>query len=207
MPPLLLESPFVAGPEPKGYDVALPQLQRYSFDAEYVERLTAGDRETEEHFARYFGLLLRIKLRRRLRSQTAVEDAQQETLVRVMSTLRRKGGLATPESLGSFVNSVCNNVLFELYRSGARTDPLDPETPELRDESAAVEDTLVSAGERARVRRTVAQLPAKDRQLLTWLFFEERNKDDVCRELNIDRNYLRLLVHRAKARFKAGFNR
>ena len=43
------------------------------------------------------------------------------------------------------------------------------------------------------------------RQLLHWLFFEEADKDEVCRRLDIDRNYLRVLLHRAKQRFKTEF--
>jgi hypothetical protein len=35
--------------------------------------------------------------------------------------------------------------------------------------------------------------------------FEGRDKDEVCRELNVDRGYLRVLLHRAKARFRTGF--
>jgi hypothetical protein len=30
------------------------QLDRFDFDRAYVERLVAGDAETEQHFARYF---------------------------------------------------------------------------------------------------------------------------------------------------------
>ncbi len=48
-------------------------------------------------------------------------------------------------------------------------------------------------------------LPEKDRELLRWLFFDERDKDAICRELNIDRGYLRVLLHRAKARFRERF--
>jgi RNA polymerase sigma-70 factor (ECF subfamily) len=48
-------------------------------------------------------------------------------------------------------------------------------------------------------------LPQKERQLLHWLFFEEADKDEVCRRLDIDRNYLRVLLHRAKQRFKTEF--
>jgi hypothetical protein len=40
---------------------------------------------------------------------------------------------------------------------------------------------------------------------LHWLFFEECDKDEVCRRLNIDRGYLRVLLHRAKLRFKAEY--
>ncbi|HEX8881821.1 MAG TPA: hypothetical protein VF749_17385, partial [Candidatus Acidoferrum sp.] len=44
---------------------------------------------------------------------------------------------------------------------------------------------------------------ARDRELLRAVFFEERDKDAVCREIGVDRNYLRVLVHRAKDKFKA----
>ena len=56
--------------------------------------------------------------------------------------------------------------------------------------------------ERERVRQALRQLPEKEQTLLRWLFFDERSKDDICRELKIDRNYLRVLVHRAKNRFR-----
>lgn len=183
----------------------LSPFQRFSFDGDYLRRLTAGDPEIEAHFTRYFGDLLTLKLRGRLRSPSHAEDAKQETFVRVISTLRQKGGIATPESLGAFVNAVCNNVLFEQYRAQARVTALDDDQPEPLDDSSSAELSLASAEERDRVRRVIAGLPSKDRNLLTWLFLEERDKDEICRELQIDRNYLRVLLHRAKLRFRAEF--
>jgi RNA polymerase sigma-70 factor (ECF subfamily) len=59
--------------------------------------------------------------------------------------------------------------------------------------------------DRAHVRAIMETLPQKERQLLHWLFFEEADKDEVCRRLGIDRNYLRVLLHRAKQRFRAEF--
>ncbi len=177
------------------------RLLRFEFDREYIERLVAAEPETERHFTRYFGELLTLKLRSRLPSAALVEDARQETFVRVLTTLKQKGGLATPESLGAFVNSVCNNVLFEMYRSGARTTPLDDEFDAPEDRATA-DAALMAAEERDKVREALAGLPKKEKDLLRWLFFEERDKDDICREMNIDRNYLRVLVHRAKTRFR-----
>jgi RNA polymerase sigma-70 factor (ECF subfamily) len=63
----------------------------------------------------------------------------------------------------------------------------------------------MAAEQRERVRQALAELPDKEREILRWLFFEERDKDDICRELNVDRNYLRVLVHRAKAKFRDRF--
>jgi RNA polymerase sigma-70 factor (ECF subfamily) len=46
-------------------------------------------------------------------------------------------------------------------------------------------------------------MPRRDRDLLRAIFFEEKDKDSVCREMGVDREYLRVLVHRAKDKFKA----
>jgi RNA polymerase sigma-70 factor (ECF subfamily) len=180
----------------------LSRLLRYEFDQNYINRLVAEDPETERHFTRYFGDLLSLKLRSKLRSAALIEDAKQETFVRVLTTLKRKRGLASAESLGAFVNSVCNNVLFEFYRSGAKVTPLpeDHDEPDRREPGA--ESSLMAAEEREQVREALAELPQKERDLLRWLFFEGRDKDEICRELNIDRNYLRVLLHRAKNRFR-----
>lgn len=179
------------------------RFERFDFDADYVARLGAGDEATERHFTAYFGDLLTIKLRSRLRVPALIEDAKQETFLRVLTTLR-KGGLASAGSLGAFVNSVCNNVLFETYRSETKRrqqvpeDDVQPEDP-----SDSAEHVLVAQDDAARVRRALAELPEKDRQVVRWLFLEERGKDDICRELGVDRAYLRVLVHRAKAKLKA----
>lgn len=182
----------------------LPSSTRYEFDAAYLEQLTAGDPEVERHFTEYFGALLLAKLRSRLRSPTLVEDARQETFLRVLTTIRTKGGLTSPGGLGAFVNTVCNNVLFELYRSESKLAlVLDDEgAPEPEASEVSVELRLLSQEARARVRQALDGLPDKDRTLLQWLFFEERDKNQICKELGVDREYLRVLVHRAKSRVR-----
>ena len=46
----------------------------------------------------------------------------------------------------------------------------------------------------------------KDRQLLRRVFLDEEDKDQVCREFQVDRNYLRVLLHRARLRFRAALS-
>jgi len=173
-------------------------VQRQSFDADYVQRLTISDSETVRDFVEYFTELLSAKLRSRLHSAHRIQDVIQETFLRVMKTLRASG-MENPQALGGFVNSVCNNVLFEVYRAEWRfTDPV-PEGPGA---GILTEDALLDEEARREVRTVMDELPDKDREILRLLFFEEWDKDAVCRALSVDREYLRVLVHRAKSRFR-----
>lgn len=177
-------------------------VQRQTFDADYLQRLAGRDEETERHFTEYFGELLTAKLRSRLRTPHLIDDVKQETFLRVLRAIRQGGGVEDAPALGAFVNSVCNNVLFEVYRAEARVaDPVEDR------ESAEVdaETTLADRQQQAEVRAVLSAMPDKDRKILRWLFFEERDKDEVCRQLKVDREYLRVLLHRAKQRFRADF--
>jgi RNA polymerase sigma-70 factor, ECF subfamily len=97
-------------------------LEFFAFDASYVDKLRARDAHIERHFVSYFGAVIRLKLRSRLNSKEAIEDVRQETFMRVLTLLRGKKGLRQPDRLGPFVNSVCNHVLFEHYRSHKRME-------------------------------------------------------------------------------------
>ena len=96
-------------------------------------------------------------------------------------------------------------MLLEAYRSNARATPRDDEQDEPESDEPSVEWRVLKAEERIKVREAIEALPPRDRDLIRWLFFDERDKDDVCRELNVDREYLRVLFHRAKERFRARF--
>lgn len=180
-------------------------LEFFAFDESYVEKLRSGDSHIEGHFVTYFSELIRLKLRSRLNSKEAIEDVRQETFMRVLSLLRGEGGLRQPDRLGPFVNSVCNHVLLEHYRSQKRMEaPIDDEieaTVAGREPSAL---SLIEAKDTERVvRQILNQLPDRDRRLLQSVLLEERNKDEVCAEFGITREYLRVLLHRAKQSFKS----
>src|SRR5580692_4708473 len=93
--------------------------QFHSFDQDYLCRLASGDAVVEHHFSSYFGGLLLLKLRARIRSTQLIEDIRQETLLRVLQTVR-KAGVEHPERFGAFVIGVCSNVMMELFRGETR---------------------------------------------------------------------------------------
>jgi RNA polymerase sigma-70 factor (ECF subfamily) len=175
-------------------------LDFIAFDSGYLERLAAGDAAAEEHFHEYFGELMFIKLRARRLPDHVIDDIRQETFLRVFQTLR-KAGIRQPERIGAFVNSVCNNVVLEFHRADGRTILTDT-TPDAADDSANTENLLIDRERRERVRDLLARMPEKNQRLLTAVFIDERPLDEVCGEFGVDRNYLRVLLFRARTQLR-----
>jgi RNA polymerase sigma-70 factor (ECF subfamily) len=181
-------------------------LEFYQFDGPYLERLCSGDFRTQEHFVAYFSELIQLKLRSRLQSPQAIEDLRQETFARVFSVLRGPTGMRQPDRLGAFVNSTCNNVLLEHYRSSARNAPIDDEEDlKIPDTAMDVVSIIAHKQMEQKVREILDELPERDRRVLKEIFIEERDKDDVCKDFGVDRNYLRVLLHRAKQSFRSSY--
>ena len=177
-------------------------MDRFSFDDDYVRRLREGDRETAAHFYSYFRDLLLMKLRRRLRSAHAVDEVRQEVFMR---TLERLDQVRDGRKLGAFVNSVCNLVLLEYYRADKRAVSIDDQPPVADPGDPDAE--FDSARNNARVRRVLATLPTRDAEILRAVFLDELDKDELCARYGIDREYLRVLLHRAKSKFREAYMR
>lgn len=183
------------------------------FDADYVRRLTDGDAETEKHFDKHFRPLLRIKLRRRTRNSHLADEIIQEVFFRVFRQLRERGGLNDPERLGAFVHGVCNNVLLEKFRQENRyllTDDRDDEhtpRPEVSDVRPGPGQRYDATEIRSYIERTLDELPERDRQIIRAVFVEERDREEVQSEFQVTSQHLRVLVHRARNRFREQYLR
>lgn len=177
-------------------------MELFVFDDDYVRRLREGDRETANHFHAYFRDLLLLKLRNRLRSMDAIDEVRQEVFLRSLERLDR---LKDPSRLGAFVNSVCENVLKEYYRAEHRNEALDEQQDIADDRSVDVD--YDSAHNADRVRRVLASMKGREPEILRAVFLEETDKDELCRRFGVDRAYLRVLVHRAKEKFRAHYLR
>jgi RNA polymerase sigma-70 factor, ECF subfamily len=171
------------------------------FDAEYVRRLADGDPYVEQHFCAYFGELMYIKLRGRVRSPELIEDIRQETFLRVLKNLRGKG-IDHPERLGGYVSAVCINVFRERVRTESRYKEMDEDGPEVLDQRAGVDQTLVTDERKEHVLAVLRELPERHAELLRSVFLEEQDRDQVCRRFGVNRDFLRVLLHRARLRFK-----
>jgi len=177
-------------------------LQFQTFDGEFVERLRSGDLAAGERFASYFGDVLHLKLRVRLRVPDLMEDILQTTLLRVLHIVRQGSGIRDPEKFGAFVNKVCDHVIQEHYRSELRYEPWESSGEEPADDSVDMDAALVIEDLRAVIEEVIGALPKRDGLILRAVYLEERDKAAICAEFGIEQSYLRVLQHRARVHFR-----
>jgi DNA-directed RNA polymerase specialized sigma24 family protein len=175
-------------------------VEFYPFDDAYLRRLQEDDPATQAHFVAYFSKLLRIKVGKRRLPADEGRDVEQETFLRVLLAVR-KGEIQHAERLGAYVNSTCSNILQEIFRENERNQYVDVDTVDVPDSGAGLESKMISDETQKAVHKAMGKLSGRDKKILTAVL-DGSDKDVTCRELEVDRDYLRVLTHRAIGNFK-----
>ena len=181
-------------------------MHKTHFDGDYLARLRDRDDATERHFIAHFSNVIRLSLRYRLRSWELIDDIRQETFLRVLNFVRSDRSLDHPERLGAYVHSVSINVMMELLRASTRHPPMPEDAHHMADRRVNPERDAVTSQRKQIVRGILDELPEKDRLILRAVFLEEADKGEVCERFQVTRDYLRVLVHRAKLKFRAALD-
>jgi RNA polymerase sigma-70 factor (ECF subfamily) len=171
-------------------------------DKDFFQRLAQCDPEAEQLLLTGFKTSIRMKLRIHLRSHPQLfEDGSQEVFLRVLSYFRSGKTLEDPTKLPAFIHSVCRNVGLELFRAETRYSEMPEDVPEGVDLQTPEQRVIINQRDR-HVRGILNRLSERDRELLRRLILEEEDKDGICKEFQIERSYLRVLLHRARAHFR-----
>jgi RNA polymerase sigma-70 factor (ECF subfamily) len=146
---------------------------------------------------------LRLKLRYKVlyhlgRGCADVDDLVQESLVRFFRAEQRKQ-IRNTEEFGAFLNGVCRNVILEYRRRRRREPPLDPDVP-IPDPGVRPDADIFEL--RNAIDNGLAELAERDRAILRALYLEGREKEDICREWGMTDAQFRVVLFRAKERFR-----
>jgi RNA polymerase sigma-70 factor, ECF subfamily len=173
------------------------------FNREYVEALANQDPLVENDLIAAFTKPLKMKVRTYFSSPQAADDACQETMLRVFAYFRSGKTLRNPACLPGFIHSVCDKVIWEMIRAQKRERQASQSLLVLIDNRPDPENETIASECRQRVLRLLAELSNKDQELLWCVYLNEENRNTLCEKYHITRDYLRLLLYRARARFKA----
>jgi RNA polymerase sigma factor (sigma-70 family) len=146
---------------------------------------------------------LRLKLRYKVLYHVGhncadVDDLVQETMVRFLRAEQRQL-IRNTEELGAFLNGVCRNVILEYRRRIRREPTIDPETP-IPDRGVRPEAEILEM--RDAIDTGLAELAERDRMILRCLYLEGRDKEDICKEWGMSDAQFRVVLFRAKERFR-----
>jgi RNA polymerase sigma-70 factor (ECF subfamily) len=95
----------------------------------------------------------------------------------------------------------------EMFREDSRLAEFPQDAGEIPSGHASAESGLLQKERTKLVKRALGELADKDRELLQRIFLDEDDKDAVCQEFNITREYLRVLLHRARGRLRTALSR
>lgn len=79
---------------------------------------------------------------------------------------------------------------------------MDETQVEPLDTTVDLDAPLVDIETKRLVRQVMDELPEADRRVLEETYLEEIDKAEICRRHKVNANYLRVLLHRAKCRFR-----
>lgn len=149
---------------------------------------------------------LRLKLRYKVlyhvgHSCADVDDLVQETLVRFFRAEQRQL-IRNTEEFGAFLNGVCRNVILEYRRRIKREPNIDPDLP-IPDAGVRPDAEIFEM--RDAIDNGLQELAERDRAILRSLYLEGREKEDICREWGMTDAQFRVVLFRAKERFRRAY--
>jgi RNA polymerase sigma-70 factor (ECF subfamily) len=155
--------------------------------------------EIDDQMVEAFRHKLRFKVRYHVGAVCPdVEDLVQETLVRFLRFAKEEK-IRNTANLGAFLNGVCNNVILE-YRRRLWRD--DPGAAEFGDDRYSLQPEVELMEVREAIEAGLAQLSDRDHAILRYLYLEDQSREEICRTLGISDAQFRVVLFRAKDRFR-----
>ena len=179
-------------------------LRLYETTAHLATAIYQGDKDAEAAlFERFYKPVLYV-LERKTGDPEQAQDLCQESLCIMIERLRTQP-LAEPDKLSSFLHQIAHNLhIAEVRKSERRQTHANLE---LLERCAApgqnqLRQLLLQRSKDA-VHKLIAALPnERDRKLLYGYYIEERDKDELCAELELSQRHFDKVLFRAKQRFK-----
>ena len=146
---------------------------------------------------------LRLKLRYKVLYHVGhncpdVDDLVQESLARFLRAEQRHQ-IRNTDEFGAFLNGVCRNVILE-YRRRVRREPILDQDATIPDVGVRPESEVFEM--RDAIDNGLAGLVERDRMILRSLYLEGKDKEDICKEWNMTDAQFRVVLFRAKERFR-----
>lgn len=180
------------------------QPDHYETPAALASAIRKGDRNAEAAlYKQYYAATLYL-LERRTGNRDLAQDLCQEAFCVLIERLRTQE-LEQPEKLAGFLYNVAINVqIADLRKTIRRNTATDSDMMDrIADSRQNQYRQLLRERTGSAVRHLIDSMRnSRDRDLLYGYFIEEKDKDEICRELDLSQRHFDRVLFRAKQRFR-----
>jgi RNA polymerase sigma factor (sigma-70 family) len=132
-----------------------------------------------------------------------VDDKVHDTFAAVVKAIQ-SGQLREPARLMGFVRTITQRQAVAYIDTAVRLrrDQTDFDSAgRVADSAMTPEQAIIFYERNMLVRRVLAELSDRDREILARFYLREQPKDQICSEMSLTKTQFRLLKSRARARF------
>jgi RNA polymerase sigma-70 factor (ECF subfamily) len=176
--------------------------------AELVARILAGEKTAEAELVQRYKRGLSIILNRATGDRSLSEDLCQDTFQITLEKIRR-GDIREPERLSGFICNLARNLATDHFRKSRRTQAFeDTDGADLIPAPAPSQlDRLMREEQAKMIRRLLAELSERDRQILLRFYIQEEDKEQICADLQLTSLHFNRVLHRARERYRERMER
>jgi len=184
-------------------------INEASDGVDLISRIGKGDRQAEAQLVDRYRRYVMIIIRHGVSDAAIVDDLCQETLWIVLKKIRQ-GDIREPQKLNGFICSVARNLVIDYFRHAGRQESLT-ETEEVMLLPHPAPDPLKELMQKEKadlIWQILKEMPNERDSLVLFRFYiAEDEKEQICADLGLTRMQLNLVLHRARERYRALYER
>lgn len=178
--------------------------QEVSLAESIVARISSGDKLAEQELVSTYYRGLIFILNRQTQNPTLSEDLAQDTFILVIQKAR-DNAITNPAALSAFIRQIGINLLIGHKRKETRRDTHGVDNIEIHAPTVNMDISRVLHSEKvfALVQQVMEELKVeRDRELLRSYFVYDKNKLQICQELDLSPEHFDRVLFRARQRLK-----
>lgn len=175
-------------------------VQRFDFNDEYLSRLRNDDPESWRHFYAYFRPKVQAKLRAQFLWDLA-DELTSDTMAAAFEKIKQ-GEPKDPGCLAKYVLQICHNKSLESIRKlkGDRTVQ-DIDWEQFQGTGKNPQQQWISTRQNEQIDRVMGKLSKRDRDVLLAIYYDGKDRNEVCSDYEITRDQLKMILFHARQRF------
>ena len=177
-----------------------------SDDVELIQRILAGDETAFADLIRKYQRQVHTHALRKIGDFHIAEDITQETFLQVYQNLET---LNDPTQFTRWLYAIVNNLCIAWHRKDRlQTQPLEEthiseiETEAYSRHVATEQAKTSTEAQRDLVKKLLAKLKDRDREIITLHYFEEMTSSEIGTYLSVSENTIKSRLHRARQQLK-----